>query len=85
MEILRFLRFNECFPFFSFLFSSFYFLTNKNLSKMMKKSRDLRIIITYLGVMFYFSFVLVTFYEMKVYYNSLLLFIVDRYACFHDY
>lgn len=52
---------------------------------MMKKSRDLRIIITYLGVMFYFSFVLVTFYEMKVYYNGLLLFIVDRYACFHDY
>lgn len=52
---------------------------------MMKKNRDLRIIITYLGVMFYFSFVLVTFYEMKVYYNRLLLFIVDRYACFHDY
>lgn len=65
--------------------SLFYFLTDKNLSKMMKKSRDLRIIITYLGVMFYFSFVLVTFYEMKVYYNGLLLFIVDRYACFHDY
>lgn len=65
--------------------SLFYFLTDKNLSKMMKKNRDLRIIITYLGVMFYFSFVLVTFYEMKVYYNGLLLFIVDRYACFHDY
>lgn len=65
--------------------SLFYFLTDKNLSKMMKKNRDLRIIITYLGVMFYFSFVLVTFYEMKVYYNRLLLFIVDRYACFHDY